>query len=174
MELTAAELTVLGLIAERPMHGYDLEQTIEQRGIRQWTDIGFSSIYYLLGKLERRGFVHVTQTPASAKSRRVFAATAEGREAATRTTLALLTEARSVPHPFLVGVANLPLLAERDYTEALKARLVQVDARIAAVLATERAQAPLPPAARDVFSYSLNQMQAERSWLAERVQVSDD
>nr|MBA3799931.1 PadR family transcriptional regulator [Geodermatophilaceae bacterium] len=46
MDLTPSELTVLGLIVERPRHGYDLEQVIEQRGIRQWTDIGFSSIYY--------------------------------------------------------------------------------------------------------------------------------
>ena len=53
--LTPAELTVLGLIVEQPRHGYDLEQVIEERGIRQWTDIAFSSIYYVLAKLEKRG-----------------------------------------------------------------------------------------------------------------------
>ncbi len=55
--LTPAELTVLGLIVEQPRHGYDLEQVIEERGIRQWTDIAFSSIYYVLAKLEKRGRV---------------------------------------------------------------------------------------------------------------------
>ncbi|QBJ94950.1 hypothetical protein ERC79_02460 [Rhodococcus sp. ABRD24] len=40
-----------GLLAEQPRHGFDLEKVIDARGIRQWTDIGFSSIYRLLGKL---------------------------------------------------------------------------------------------------------------------------
>lgn len=174
MELTSSELTVLGLVIERPMHGYDLEQVIEQRGIRQWTDIGFSTIYYLLAKLEKRGLVQVAQAPGGAKSRRVFHATAEGRNAATRNVLAFIAESRPIPHPLLVGVANMPLLTEREYAEALRARLTQVDARIAAVERAEQSQAPLPLAAREVFSYSLNLLKAERSWLASRVQESDE
>lgn len=174
MELTAAELTVLGLVIERPQHGYDLEQVIERRGIRQWTDIGFSSIYYLLTRLERRGLLHVPEAPAAAKSRRVFHATAEGREVAARNALAFIAEARPVPYPLLVGVANLPLLSERQYARALRTRLARLDARIAAVRAVQRAQAPLPLAAREVFSYSLSLMEAERQWLASRVQVNGD
>lgn len=177
MELTAAELTVLGLVIERPQHGYDLEQVIEQRGIRQWTDIGFSSIYYLLTKLEQRGLLHVPQAPAAAKSRRVFHATGEGRDAAARSVLAFLAEARPVAHPMLVGLANLPLLPERQYERALRTRLAQIEARIAAVRAARAAQqahAHLPLPAREVFSYSLSLMEAERQWLASRVQVPDD
>lgn len=174
MELTPSELTVLGLVIERPQHGYDLEQVIEQRGIRQWTDIGFSSIYYLLAKLERRGLIGVLEAPADVKARRVFHATSAGRETATRNALALITELRTNPHLFLVGLANLPLLAEHAYSQALRTRLTQVEARIAAVDEAEQAQAPLPPSAREVFSYSLSLLEAERSWLAARVQVPDE
>lgn len=174
MELTPAELTVLGLIIERARHGYDLEQVIEQRGIRQWSDVGFSSIYYLLAKLERRGLVHVPEAPAAPKSRRVFHATAEGREVAARTALALIEEPRPVPHPLLVGVANLPLLSDREYAQALRARLARVEARIESVRAARQAQVPLPPPAREVFSYSLSLLEAERQWLAARAQVPDD
>lgn len=171
MELTPAELTILGLVIERPQHGYDLEQTIEQRGIRQWTDIGFSSIYYLLTKLEKRGLVQVSQTPTGPTSRRIFHATLEGRDAAARSALACISAARPVSQPLLVGIANLPLLTEREYAEALRARLAQLDARIAAVEEVERSRTPLPLAAREVFSYSQSLMKAERSWLAARVQV---
>jgi DNA-binding PadR family transcriptional regulator len=177
MELTPAELTVLGLIIERPQHGYDLEQVISQRGIRQWTDIGFSSIYYLLTKLKERGLVDVPQAPAAVKSRRVFSATAKGREVAARTALALVAEPRPVPHPFLVGVANLSLLSELEYAQALSARLASLEARIAAVRQAQKAQqaqASLPRPAREVFSYSLSLMEAERQWLVARVQVPDD
>jgi DNA-binding PadR family transcriptional regulator len=174
MTLTAAELTLLGLVVEEPRHGYDLERVIEQRGIRRWTDIGFSSIYYLLGKLEARGLLAAEQQAGAAKSRRVFHATEEGRRLAAEQALAFIREASPVPHPFLVGLANLPLIAEAEYDEALRARLAQVDARIDAVVGAERAQAPLPRAAREVFSYSLSLLEAERSWLAERVQVPHD
>ncbi|WP_063059580.1 PadR family transcriptional regulator [Nocardia sienata] len=173
MELTPSELIVLGLVIERPQHGYDLEQVVERRGIRQWTEIGFSSIYYLLAKLERRGYVHVPEAPAAAKGRRVFHATAAGREVAARVALALVAEAHPVPNPFLVGVSNLPLLSEPEYTQALADRLERVRARIAAIEAAASAQSPLAPPAREVFSYSLSLLEAERSWLAQRVQVPD-
>ena len=53
--VTEAELMILGLLAERPRHGYEIEEVIEARGMREWTAIGFSSIYYLLNKLEKGG-----------------------------------------------------------------------------------------------------------------------
>ena len=60
---------------------------------------------------------------------------------------------------------------------ALRTRLAQIEARMAAVQAVQavqQAQAPLPLAAREVFSYSLSLMEAERQWLATRVQVPGD
>jgi DNA-binding PadR family transcriptional regulator len=174
VKLTPSELTVLGLVIEQPRHGYDLEQVIEQRGIRQWTDIGFSSIYYVLAKLEKRGLISDEGDRSGAKSRRVFQAAPEGRQVAAEEAVAFIADLRAVPHPALVGLANLPLIAERDYEWALRSRLTQVEARIASVRDAERSQAPLPRPAREVFSYSLSLLEAERSWLAERVQVSDE
>ncbi|WP_436892197.1 PadR family transcriptional regulator [Nocardiopsis dassonvillei] len=172
--LTPAELTVLGLVVERPRHGYDLEQVIDRRGIRRWADIGFSSIYYLLGKLERRGLVHVPRAPAAATSRRVFHATDAGRRAAREGVLALLRDPAPGARPLLVGIANLDLLTPAEYAQALGERLAAVEESIAAVRVAEGAQGPLPRAAREVFSYSLSLMEAERAWLAERARVHDD
>ncbi|MDR6868369.1 DNA-binding PadR family transcriptional regulator [Microbacterium resistens] len=171
MTLTASELTILGLLIERPQHGYDLEQVIEQRGIRQWTDIGFSSIYYLLAKLEKKGLVEVRERPAGSRARRIFHPTSAAYGAASENARALLAEVRTPPHPFLVGLANLPLIPEGEYEATLLARLRQIDARLAAITAAEEQQSPLPLAAREVFSYSLCLLEAERSWLASRVQV---
>lgn len=174
MTLTPAELTVLGLIVEEPRHGYDLEQVIEARGIRRWTDIGFSSIYYLLAKLERRELVAADEDRPAAKARRVFHATAEGRRVAAEQAGAFIEDARPVPHPMLVGLANLPLLSDARYEEALRTRLAEVEQRLHAITVAQQAQAPLPAAAREVFSYSLSLLEAERSWLAQRVQVPHD
>ena len=174
MDLTSAELTVLGLLVEQPRHGYDLEQVIEQRGVRQWTDIGFSSIYYVLTKLEKRNLIAGDQNRVGAKSRRVFCATTEGRKIAAEEALAFISDPRAVPHPVLVGLANLTLVGEHRYFAALRGRLTQLEARIASVKEAALSQAPLSRSSREVFSYSLNLLEAERSWLAERVQVADE
>ena len=50
-EITNSELALLGLLMESPMHGYQIEQIIEDRGMREWTTIDLSSIYYLLHKM---------------------------------------------------------------------------------------------------------------------------
>ncbi|MFY9713207.1 MAG: PadR family transcriptional regulator [Microbacterium sp.] len=171
MSLTPTELTVLGLIAEQPRHGYDLEQVIEQRGIRRWAEIGFSSIYYVLTKLEGRGLIASDDAQTGSKSRRVFHSTAAGRHAAEEGALEFIAGQRTVAHPLLVGLANLPLIADEDYADALQRRLTWIDARISTVIAAEHSQAPLPRAAREVFSYSLTLLEAERSWLATRVRV---
>ena len=172
MELTPSELTILGLIVEQPRHGWDIEQVIEQRGIRQWTDIGFSSIYYLLTKLEKRGLIAARRSGPGAKSRRVLHATDSGRRAAATAARALIAEARPAPHPLLVGLANSSLLPRADYDACLQDRLARLDARMAAVADAERSQAPLPPAAREVFSLTRHLLAAERSWLAERIEDS--
>jgi len=174
VEITTAELTILGLVAEQPRHGYELEKVIERRGIRQWTDIGFSSIYYLLSKLEKRGLVIGATPEGGPKSRRVFEVTAEGRRAVAEQALALVAKAQPVHHPVLVGLANLPLLPEGQYAAAIRERLIRVQGRIDGVRAAQQAQEPLPLPAREVFSYSLSLLEAERAWLASRAhQVSD-
>jgi hypothetical protein len=37
-------LAILSLAVEKPRHGYEMEQVIEGRGMREWTEVGFSSI----------------------------------------------------------------------------------------------------------------------------------
>lgn len=174
MKLTPTELTVLGLVTEQPRHGYDLEQVIERRGIRRWAEIGFSSIYYVLAKLEDRGLIESPGHQSGAKKRRVFRATAAGRCAAARAVVASIADQQTVVHPMLTGLANAQLISDTDYRDALRQRMIWISDRIAAVLAAKQAQTPLPHAAHEVFSYSLSLLEAERSWLAARVGVSDD
>lgn len=174
MKLTPTELTILGLITEQPRHGYDLEQVIEQRGIRRWAEIGFSSIYYVLTKLEGRGLIESEDAQTGAKSRRVFHATTAGQHAAREGVVTFIADHITVAHPVLVGLANLSLISDKDYIDALQRRLTWIDTRISAVITAERSQSPLPHPAREVFSYSLGLLEAERSWLATRVQVSDE
>lgn len=100
-----------------------LEQVIEQRGIRQWTEIGFSSIYYLLRKLEDRELVEVAEAVPAPKARRIFRATALGLRVAASNAQAFIVEPRTEGNALLVGVAN-------------------IDERLAAVSEAREAQTP--------------------------------
>ena len=51
------ELTILSLVAQGCEYGYEIEQVIQDRNMRAWTEIGFSSIYRILNKLEEKGLV---------------------------------------------------------------------------------------------------------------------
>src|SRR5690606_23753757 len=75
------EASILGLLYEKPQYGYQLEKTIEGWGMRNWTQIGFSSIYYVLKKLEKKELVTSKMERVEGKpSRKVFTISYLGRE----------------------------------------------------------------------------------------------
>ncbi|MGW6375802.1 PadR family transcriptional regulator [Rhodococcus sp. NPDC055112] len=166
-DLTESEVTVLGLIAERPRHGFDLEKVIDERGMRQWTQIGFSSIYYLLGKLDKRGLIEEVAAVAGGpgRPRRVYAITAAGRAAAAERTAQLLAEPSATTAPVLVGMANWPLIPPAESVAALLRRSDALLRKRAEVLAARDAQQPLPDFVEAVFDYSVVMLDAELSWV---------
>ncbi|MFJ6675054.1 PadR family transcriptional regulator [Actinosynnema sp. NPDC091369] len=168
MDLTPAELTLLGLLVERPRHGYELEEVITARGLREWTEIGFSSIYYLLAKLRDRGLVEEVGEPRAGrgKARRVFGPTADGRRACARAAEAAVAELRPVFPPVLVGLANEPAIPPDRLRAALARRADSVAAKIAELRASAAAQPHAPRFARAIFDYSLAQLEAEQRWLS--------
>lgn len=167
-ELTPAELTLLGLLAERPRHGYELEEVITARGMREWTEIGFSSIYYLLAKLRDRGLVAEVDTPGSGRgrARKVFDPTEDGRRACARAAEAAIAELRPVFPRVLVGLANQPLIPPDRLRAALAHRAAAVAEKIAELHAAIAAQPHAPRFARAIFDYSLAQLEAEQRWLS--------
>ena len=165
--MTNAELSILSLIAERPRHGYEIEQVIEERGMRDWTEIGFSSIYYLLKKLEKEGLIAGRlEEAARGPARTVYSATQAGLEAQR----AGLLDALSVPRPCLsplqLGLANLPAVAPADALVAL-GQYHDALADKEEYLRTRREdQQPLPYFVDAMFDLSLTLIEAEKAWVA--------
>ncbi|KAA9159837.1 winged helix DNA-binding protein [Amycolatopsis acidicola] len=162
--MTDAELTVLGLVVEQPRHGYELDRVIEERGVRNWTALGFSSIYYVLDKLAKRGLIESAGAPASRKSRATFRATAAGRELCATATRDALTTLTPLHARVLIGMANSPGLPEAEVSAGLTERLSALRAQLATVRATRRAQEPLPAAASAIFDYSEAMLAADVAW----------
>jgi DNA-binding PadR family transcriptional regulator len=164
--VTNAELAILSLVAETPRHGYDIERAIQQRGMREWTDIGFSSIYYLLGKLERAGLLEARPGEPGERgpSRKVYSPTPAGFEA----WRAASAEALSVPatrSPFALGLANLGGLSRDEAVAALCERRWQLEERRAGMRAKRDSQGPLAWFVDELFDFSETMLDTEIAWV---------
>lgn len=168
-DLTDAELLLLGLVAEMPRHGYEFDQVIEQRGMREWTQIGFSSIYFVLGKLQGLGLV-TAKKPARAradtKARKVYAVTPAGRRALVAQTIAALRDVQPAHSSVLLGMINWHALERERALEALQARSRAIEAEQARLAAIQVEQQPLPDHVEALFEYSLGQLRAEAEWVS--------
>jgi DNA-binding PadR family transcriptional regulator len=82
-DVTTPDLVILSLLAERPMHGYQVNLELERRCIRDWAAISRPQIYYSLEKLATAGLIRAgeSEDPTAGPDRRVFETTAKGRHA---------------------------------------------------------------------------------------------
>jgi len=78
--VTTPDLVVLSLLAERPMHGYEVNAELERRQVRDWAAVSRPQVYYSLDKLARAGMIRASDSdaPAAGPERRVFSTTPSG------------------------------------------------------------------------------------------------
>lgn len=162
--LTDSELLVLGLVAEMPRHGYELEQVIEERSMREWTQIGFSSIYYVLNKLEQRELIQA-DIPARAKAKKSYTLTTKGREMLVDQTLATLKSVHPTYPSLLLGMIHWSVLTREQALDALKTRKNALAKEIERIEGIHFEQQPLPVYVDSIFEFSIGQLKAEANWL---------
>ena len=66
---TTPDLVVLSLLAEKPRHGYEVNQELEWRDVRDWAGISRPQVYYSLAKLARNGMIHPWRVKAVRRAR---------------------------------------------------------------------------------------------------------
>lgn len=118
--LPDTDIAILGLLMENPSYGYEIEQRVESRGYRNWTNIEQSSIYNSLKRLERNGLVSSEKKEVEGKLRRIFHPTEKGIVALQTEVYRLLSDP---PRPILsfdLGIANIYALSRERAIEALK------------------------------------------------------
>lgn len=77
---------ILGLVSEKMheggCHSYDINKRIEERGMRDWTNIGadfsFSTIYRTLDRLENDGLVESYKQEMDGRKRKIYSITTYG------------------------------------------------------------------------------------------------
>jgi DNA-binding PadR family transcriptional regulator len=140
--LTPLALSALGLLVERPMHPYEMYQTLLERHEDRLVKVRPGSLYHTVERLEDSKLVEVTGTEREGKrpERTTYAITPAGREALTRRVSELIKQpVREYPHfPFGLSEGHI-LPAEQavsdltSYADALDADIGELDEVLGAV-----------------------------------------
>jgi len=77
--MNKVDLAVLGFLIRMPMHGYQIAEFFEKRGIEFWIKIKMPSVYKALGRLEEKG--HITgkvEIDDNNRARKIYSITDSG------------------------------------------------------------------------------------------------
>ena len=187
MEISDTELMLLGLVAEMPRHGYELEQVIVHRAMREWTAIGFSSIYFLLGKLQKRGLIRAYTSRASnrtkaqipgadsqisdqesepnTKPRKVFTVSKKGMRILKNQALRSLREISAHYSSLTRGLLQWPFLSREEALAALQDRLEALRSEEDRLSGLQLDQQPLPDYENAMYDFALSQIESEYEWV---------
>ena len=164
------EAAILGLLYEEPQYGYQLEKIIEGWGMRNWTQIGFSSIYYVLKKLEKKDLVESRFEQVEGKpSRKVFTITEHGKTIMKKKLRNLLSWNKKLISPFDLGIAYLNYLEPEEVIACLDNYLDSSMGRIKFLESTVKMQEQLnaPYYVIALFSRPLRLLKTEMEWVEE-------
>ena len=164
--ITQNECILLGLLSEAPGYGYQIEQKINERGMKEWTEIAFSSIYYLLNKLEKEGLVSSMRISGIDRpSKKQYQLTDIGWQALRSNIYQYLANPQPFSPDFSIGLAFSVLLPVEERTLAMQQYANQLGKKIAEVEENWRSQIDAPPHVTALFKRSLHLMWAEFEWL---------
>ena len=117
------ELAILGLLNEKAMHGYQINQEIKERQMDHWAKIALPSIYSSLTKLEESGIVEMeTKKVGKMPERRVYSITAKGKAMLADLVEEFIMCKEEPDMPFYMGVAFICGLPKDRALTALKKR----------------------------------------------------
>jgi DNA-binding PadR family transcriptional regulator len=167
---TLLALAILEMLGERPMHPYEMKQTMHERGTEQAIPLKSASIYDTVERLTRAGFIEPVETNREGRrpERTVYRLTASGADELESWLRQLLEEpSREYPR---FGAALMFLGALRRKEEAIKVferRANAIEAEIASV--DMILQENLPPGLPRLFTiaheYTQAMRRAELEWL---------
>jgi DNA-binding PadR family transcriptional regulator len=132
--LTPLALAVLHMLAEKPMHPYEMRQRIRDHGIDYAIKVTHGALYHTVERLAERDFIEAVETSRAGRrpERTVYAITAEGRDEALAQLRTMI--ARPVQEYPVLGsaLAFARMLPPDELALLLRNRAVAVEARIAA------------------------------------------
>jgi len=162
--LTTNDLLVLGLLLDRPMHGYEILQQIRAAGVDLWLPISPAAIYYTLSKLHRWGLVLETRARGEGPERSIYHLTERGREAFLAGMEQALASQEPTRFEYGLGIFLLNKLPQERALPLLEQRLEFLRRREEA-LAEACKLTREDPLRCAILTYAANCTRVEKEWL---------
>ncbi len=164
-------LMVLVLLAEAPMHPYEMQRVMQARGKDTVVRVQRGSLYPAVERLAAAGLIEPMETERAGRrpERTVYRLTDEGRDTAELWLTGMLREVRNEFPEFAAALSFLPLLSAAEARSELMARLVQLGKSIAAVRSVTdglTAQYQFPRLFLIETEYQLAMLEAEHAWVS--------
>lgn len=160
------KLLLLGLLRRQEMHGYQLNEFIDNN-LSLCTDLKKPTAYYLLDKMAADGWISAaSEQEGNRPPRRVYRLTETGETAFQQLLRENLAQYSPVNFSGDIGMAFLDWLSPAEALPLLEAQKTQVAAR----LETVRAIPPHGGSLQLIFSHQTRHLQAELDWLNEVIQ----
>lgn len=168
--ISNAEYTILSLLKEQGFaSGYRLNSIIQDRGYQQWADIGTTSIYNGLKKLEQKGLVegeHVTNKSTQGPPAKVFSLTPAGLTLLIEETSKGLSETRERDRRFDLALSSMAALSSGRARELIAKRLSFLTAEQQRLTQTRQSQEKIISyTGLLLFKHTLNFMECEITFL---------
>jgi DNA-binding PadR family transcriptional regulator len=122
-------LAVMALLYERPMHPYEMVSLMRERGKHESVRLKYSSLYSVVGALEREGLIVPRETVREGRrpERTVYEITGAGREEFLTWLRELLREPVKEYTQFAAGLSFLPGLPPEEAVALLKERVLRLE-----------------------------------------------
>ncbi len=164
----STRLVILGLLRERPLHGYEIKHIIEDH-MGDWTSIAFGSIYFALRKLADQGLLKIeaTEQQGGRPSRTVYGVTDAGRTEFLRLLRALWGGVKRETYTIDLGLFFMDALPESEIVSFLQQRVEELEKSLAYLQVhrnDQLANPHVPARARWIFDHSTSHLQAELAW----------
>jgi DNA-binding PadR family transcriptional regulator len=171
-------LAVLVCLFERPMHPYEVAQTLRSRAKHESVRLNYGSLYAVVESLEKRGFIRAGETVREGRrpERTVYEVTDTGvRELTDWLTELVAAPVKEYPH-FMAALSFLPALDTNDALQALRQRAVAIEMRLAQLRGVLRAagDAGLPRLFELESEYEERLMETELDFVVALVKEIED
>jgi DNA-binding PadR family transcriptional regulator len=122
------EAALLSLLCERPMYAYEIEKIIEERNMRYWTEISFSTLYYELKKLEKKQLVNSTiQLSKNNVAQKIYSINTDGKKAIKKKVKDVLSNMEKIIWQIDLGMANISMLSKDETIETFTKYISSID-----------------------------------------------
>jgi DNA-binding PadR family transcriptional regulator len=161
-------LSLLSLLAQKPMYPYEMAQTLRARGKEQNFKINWGSLYTVVGNLEKYGFIEaaVTDREGRQPERTTYQITGSGTAELREWLSELLSVPQDEPDSFVTALSEGGTLPPDEMIGLLATRLATLDKANASHQADLRLWAErLPRVFLIETEYQLAMRVAQAEWL---------